>query len=404
MLSCCPDLHLYGETTNTTTAGRDNVTTNKKLAAAIASGQNARASAIARQNLLRSPSIKNANLCAGMLIREGFSDMAEYNRLIARYPQADSLKGAKMEAAFRAGDMETGFALARYRWALQGMVRSDVTCHEWDGTETCDLIVIAEQGIGEQILYASMYDRLPPATIATDPRLILLMARSFPQHDFIPIKDIRKYETPLSRHAYTVDLAARYLKANTGSWLKHDQMRADRYRDAMGATFGNTVKVGLSWRSHNKGFGDAKTIPCADLMPLVSDTRITAIGCQYGIFPDDVKFWNNNGKHVLSLAGLDATNDLDGLASLISALDVVVTCSNTTAHLAGALGKRTVLMANGAFSLWYWGKADRSPWYPSVEILRGPPIKPWAELSRDALSLILATSQPDGDNSSQNLP
>lgn len=380
------------------------MTTNKKLSAAIASGQNARASAIARQNLLRSPSIKNANLYSGMLIREGFSDMAEYDRLIARYPQADSLKGAKMEAAFRAGDMETGFTLARYRWALQGMQRADVTCPEWDGTEDCDLIVIAEQGIGEQIIYASMYDRLPQSTIATDPRLIPLMARSFPQHDFIPIKDISKYETPLSRHAYTVDLAARYLKPNTAAWLKPDKTRLVNYRLAMNQAFRHSIKVGLSWRSHNAGFGDAKTIPCADLMPLVSDRRITAIGCQYGIFPDDVKFWNDNGKHVLSLAGLDVTNDLDGLASLISALDVVVTCSNSTAHLAGALGKRTILMANGAFSLWYWGKSNRAPWYPSVEILRGPPIKPWAELSRDALSLILATSQPDGDNLSQNLP
>ena len=44
------------------------------------------------------------------------------------------------------------------------------------------------------------------------------------------------------------------------------------------------------------------------------------------------------GLVVSRLEDIDNTNDLDGLAALMGACDAVVTVSNTTAHLAGALG------------------------------------------------------------------
>ena len=43
------------------------------------------------------------------------------------------------------------------------------------------------------------------------------------------------------------------------------------------------------------------------------------------------------------------------MASLIQKLDLVLTISNSTAHLAGALGKDTILMlSKGKGHLWYW--------------------------------------------------
>ena len=41
---------------------------------------------------------------------------------------------------------------------------------------------------------------------------------------------------------------------------------------------------------------------------------------------------------------IDNLNDLDGLGSLISACDFIISTSNTNAHLAGALGKTTYLI------------------------------------------------------------
>ena len=79
---------------------------------------------------------------------------------------------------------------------------------------------------------------------------------------------------------------------------------------------------------------------------------------------------------------IDNTRDIDGLASLICACDLVVTISNTTAHLAGALGKPTwVLVPDGNVRMWYWFKrGDDNPWYPRVRIRRQQLGRPWAQL------------------------
>jgi ADP-heptose:LPS heptosyltransferase len=82
------------------------------------------------------------------------------------------------------------------------------------------------------------------------------------------------------------------------------------------------------------------------------------------------------------LADIDNTNDLDGLAALMGACDAIVTVSNTTAHLAGALGRPTwVMVPYGQARIWYWfrDKPD-SPWYPRVRVQRQQRGQPWSEL------------------------
>ena len=76
-------------------------------------------------------------------------------------------------------------------------------------------------------------------------------------------------------------------------------------------------------------------------------------------------------------------NDIDALASLICACDIVVTVSNTTAHLAGALGKETYLLVpSGRGRMWCWFRdRDDSPFYPRMRLKRRQPEQPWAELA-----------------------
>jgi ADP-heptose:LPS heptosyltransferase len=69
---------------------------------------------------------------------------------------------------------------------------------------------------------------------------------------------------------------------------------------------------------------------------------------------------------------VDNLNDLEGLANLIEACDLVLTTSNSTAHLAGALNKETInLVSFGAARIWYWLNEVNgcSLWYPSVKLV-----------------------------------
>jgi hypothetical protein len=64
----------------------------------------------------------------------------------------------------------------------------------------------------------------------------------------------------------------------------------------------------------------------------------------------------------------------------VAALDLVITVSNTAAHVAGALGVPCWMLAPcGRATLWHWfaGRAD-SPWYPSMRIFRQSVASGWA--------------------------
>jgi ADP-heptose:LPS heptosyltransferase len=70
---------------------------------------------------------------------------------------------------------------------------------------------------------------------------------------------------------------------------------------------------------------------------------------------------------------------LEQVAALIQACYVVITTSNSTAHLAGALGKTTLLLLpSGKGQLWYWAEIDgHIPWYPSIQAFRQNEIGNW---------------------------
>jgi len=84
--------------------------------------------------------------------------------------------------------------------------------------------------------------------------------------------------------------------------------------------------------------------------------------------------------HVLSLAP-EATGarDFADTAALIGALDVVVTVDTSVAHLAGGLGKRTLVLIPAVNTDWRWlHDRDDSPWYPSARLYRADPMTGWS--------------------------
>ena len=90
---------------------------------------------------------------------------------------------------------------------------------------------------------------------------------------------------------------------------------------------------------------------------------------------------------------VDNMNDIEGLAALISVCDVVLTVSNTTAHLAGALGAPVIVMVPlGRGHIWYWFP-DRpaSPWYPRLQVRHQGQGQSWPDLIAELTPEIRAT-------------
>ncbi len=180
---------------------------------------------------------------------------------------------------------------------------------------------------------------------------------------------------------------AQYFRPNWQSFpcperghLLADQARVRALRERLDD--GRTV-IGLSWISRAPGIGRSKSAELRDLQSLLRLPHCRFIDLQYGdTSTERAAIAQELGIHIERLQDIDTTNDLDGLAALIGACDYVVSVSNVTAQLAGAVGKTTwVMVPHGHARLWFWfHEREDSPWYYRVRVKHQRRSQPWSEL------------------------
>ena len=101
------------------------------------------------------------------------------------------------------------------------------------------------------------------------------------------------------------------------------------------------IVIGVSWRSFNTRY-KAKSVQLKDMEHIFSGLDVVLVNLQYGDVEDEIReFKEATGIDVLQCASVDNKEDLDGLAALIEVCDLVVSTSNVTVHIAGALAKET---------------------------------------------------------------
>ena len=97
---------------------------------------------------------------------------------------------------------------------------------------------------------------------------------------------------------------------------------------------------------------------------------------------NDISYVEKNyGKKIKYLKNIDLFSDVDSAGSIIMSCDIIITTSNTTAHLSGALGKITYLLIPlSRGKLWYWTDIQgKSYWYPSIKIFKQTKQNSWKE-------------------------
>ena len=95
------------------------------------------------------------------------------------------------------------------------------------------------------------------------------------------------------------------------------------------------------------------------------------VNLQYGDASNDVvNISNSQNLDIMTIDEIDLFQDIDGLAALISACDLVISIDNSTVHLAGALGVDTrVLLPKVADERWGLRK-NHSYWYDCLTLYR----------------------------------
>jgi tetratricopeptide (TPR) repeat protein len=264
----------------------------------------------------------------------------------------------------------------------------------WDGVlhDELRLLVIAEQGIGDEVLYAHFLQQLnetdtaKPITVTADGRLIPIYERSFSKLRFLDRKQPTE-EDQFNTQIPLASLGQFFLKdKNDFSKTRHPYLQFDPEDPTLSLKKLQTKEkrvCGLSWSSKNKAIGQPKSLDLDQLAPILTLPNLQFVNLQYGDVHEQIgEIERQLGIEIFQIDEIDNTNDIDGLLSIISACDLVVTTSNVTTHLAGAINKETYqLSPKGNGKLWYWRNQDaqgHSFWYPSVKILEQEEIGDWS--------------------------
>jgi hypothetical protein len=67
----------------------------------------------------------------------------------------------------------------------------------------------------------------------------------------------------------------------------------------------------------------------------------------------------------------EAVKTIDETAALLDGLDLVLSVTTASAHIAGALGKPVWVMVPTLPTWRYMWQGERTPWYPTLRIFRG---------------------------------
>ena len=249
------------------------------------------------------------------------------------------------------------------------------------------ILVLSEQGIGDQILFLSLLFEISKfknkILVALDKRLIPLFERSFPSINFYSDK------SDLSSLDYSYNLLAGSMGSlfrkslhafdeQMKAFIKPNQHLSEKIKSSL--KLRSKKLCGISWKSENKEMGEAKSLSLEEYKYFFEMNDLEFIDLQYGETIEERKRVKSKfGVDIISLDFIDKFNDIDGLASLINACDFVITTSNVTAHIAGAIGKKTFLLVPfGPGKIWYWhNSTKKSLWYPSVSIYRQDKNSDW---------------------------
>ncbi len=289
------------------------------------------------------------------------------------------------------GEYARGFKAYAQRFAAGAVPRSPCAdaAPEWDGAKIDGpLRIWSEQGVGDQLMFLRLlplvFERTPNVVIDSDPRLAAMLRRAYPQ--------LANIVAPHATHEAAAQIAmgdlARVLDiapdmiATLPVTISASADTVARLRAKYEALAQGRPIIGIAWASPKASLARLKSAAIEHWGDLLSQPYYF-VSLQYGDASSDIAAARGQfGCDIHVDDAVDQMRSIEDFAAQIAALDHIVTISNTTAHVAGAIGARCLVMLPPARGLtWYWGlEGERMPWYPNLRLVRGAPGASWSDL------------------------
>lgn len=338
------------------------------------SGDNVRAMEFYRAALAVSPNYPAAlsNL-ADLLSDDGQFEEARdlYDRAIKADPRNPQARLNRAVLHLLIGNLKDGWRDYAARADIASKVpAAKLGLTEWRGEnlKRTRLLIRAEQGVGDQIMFMSVIPDLlaraakegGTAVLECEPRLVSLLTRSFPGATVKPqaLTTVNGAVTAeygwlkSAGGANTVTLMGslpRWLRPSLDSFpepntfLTPDAAEQAYWKNIFAGP-GAAPLIGLCWRSGKSG--GHRSVQYAPLEAWGEFLRTlpgTLISCQYDAAPDEIATLEElSGRRIFVPPALDQKNELDRTAAMLSTLDVLVSAPTAVSWLGAGTGTRTL--------------------------------------------------------------
>jgi tetratricopeptide (TPR) repeat protein len=342
---------------------------------------------------------------------------------LARYPQARDATESALRLAMAPADRAEMRAMRA--WALLGSgvldpgwdeyeARLDPLVNDaisyriplprWNGEpiQGKNIIVIGEQGVGDEVLFmnpcADLIDAVGPegkVLIACDRRLTAMFERTFPDAEVRwqvsaktggrAIRSVHEFGDwdKFDFYAPMGSLARHFRKTldafpSTPGFLKADEARVAAFRAMLPQD--DVLNIGVAWKSlvmtpkRRRYFADI-----ADWAPVFSAPNARFFSLQPGDAAADIAFVREKfGATIELIPGLDLKEDLDGIAAAGCALDLVISPMNASSNISAACGARVWFWHH--YGAWAMLGTAQTPWYPQSRTFCAAETGDWADI------------------------
>jgi len=354
---------------------------------------------------LRLPQQAAESFAAALRLRPGFAaacnalgfacDMqGDIQRAMGHYEQALALDPDDVQAHLgRASNWLLQEDYARgwdeYEWRLRSAQYAPLYSRFpqplWDGSPLAGrrILVYAEQGLGDELLFASCLAELAAqaahCVIDCEPRLAGLLRRALPQ---ATVHGGRQTD-PVDWLAGAGPIDARIPAGSLPRLLRRSAAAFPQHRGYLQAApervsawrgrlekLGPGAKVGLSWRGGVPQTGrGSRSLTLDELLPVLRTPGLRFVSLQYGPCGEELaQFKRRHGVDIQHWQ--EAIDDYDDTAALVSALDLTLSVCTALVDLGGALGRPLWVMAPVRSDFRYGLSGDTLRWYPSVRVFR----------------------------------
>jgi len=274
------------------------------------------------------------------------------------------------------GKWETGWD--EYDWGLKpGGLRANRVLGgkpQWDGTPGKKVAVYGEQGIGDEIMFASMLPdimKTNPILIECHTRLKTLFEKSF------GVKCFGTREDPDPEWAKTEDFDYQISMGSLGKFYRRSRAEfpGTEYMKTEPLPKGNKFRIGVSWTGGGQKLGrvQKRSVPLSWWKSILNQKDVEFVSLQYTNCEEELKLVKALGYDIKTMDEYAKAEDYYETAKLVASCDLVITICTSVVHLAGALGVPCWVMTP-KFPAWRYQNTGGMPWYKSVRLYRNPEI------------------------------